>query len=385
MADGAPAPLPPDPDAAPSSAAHSPLRRTGAVLGEGPDAAVPAHYGAPLREQRRLLHGAAVVDLGHLELIEVTGPDALSWLTTITSQVLTGAAPGDSLSLAVLSPQGRVEHLAAAAVTGPSAVVLVTDPGTRADLRRYLEMMVFAARVELVDRDGLRILGALRPAGEILAELGLAAPAPVLTWTDPWPAVAPGGVAYGPDPEEATPWVLTAYPAAELAALPWQEEHLAGMASAEALRIASHRPRLVAERDERTIPHELDLLRTAVHTQKGCYRGQETVAKVLNLGQPPRRLVMLHLDGSQDLPVGRGAEVRMGGAEGRAVGIVTSAALHADLGPIALAVIKRAVPLEEALVVRAGGPEEDGVWLDAAQEVIVVARDHGSRPPTARL
>ena len=126
-----------------------------------------------------------------------------------------------------------------------------------------------------------------------------------------------------------------------------------------------------------------------MHTAKGCYRGQETVAKVLNLGQPPRRLVMLHLDGSQDVPVAPGGEVRLGGADGKVVGAVTSAALHADLGPIALAVVRRAVPLDAALSVQVLLGEADGetgaLWIDASQEPVVVPRDHGERPATAKL
>ncbi|WP_422115542.1 YgfZ/GcvT domain-containing protein [Brachybacterium sp. UNK5269] len=364
-----------------------PLLRTGAVLGDGPDAAVPAHYGAPLREQRHLLDGAAVVDLGHLELLEVRGADARSWLTTVTTQVLAGTPVGTSSSLAVLSPQGRVEHLASAVVTDQDAVLLVLDAGARAGLRRYLEMMRFAARVELTDRDDLRVLGALSPAAEVLPDLGL--PAPVAVWSEPWPQVAPGGVAYGPDPEDPVGAVLTILEAAALESLPWRPEHLAGMSSWEALRIADHRARAAREVDERSIPHELDLLRTTVHTTKGCYRGQETVAKVLNLGQPPRRLVMLHLDGSQDVPVIPGGEIRLGGAEGKVVGAITSAALHADLGPIALAVVRRAVPLDAALSVQVPIGAADGgsgaVWIDASQEPIVVPRDHGERPVTAKL
>ncbi|ATG53956.1 folate-binding protein [Brachybacterium ginsengisoli] len=366
-----------------------PLLRESSVLGDGPDAAVPAHYGAPLREQRHLLDGSAVVDLGHLELLEVRGADARSWMTTITTQVLTGTPIGSSSSLAVLSPQGRVEHMASAVVLDEEALLLVLDAGCRAGLRRYLEMMRFAARVELTDRDDLRVLGGLSPAAEILPRLGL--PDPVAIWTEAWPEVAPGGVAYGPDPEDPVGGVLTVLDAAALEELPWRREDLAGMTSWEALRIADHRARAAREVDERSIPHELDLLRTAVHTAKGCYRGQETVAKVLNLGQPPRRLVMLHLDGSQDMPVAPGGEVRLGGADGKVVGTVTSAALHADLGPIALAVVRRAVPLDAALSVqvRVGEADDDGsgpaLWIDAAQEPIVVPREHDARPATAKL
>ncbi|PWH06525.1 folate-binding protein [Brachybacterium endophyticum] len=380
------------------------LEGGGAVLGEGPDHAVAAHYGAPLREQRGLLARRAVVDLGQMEVLELSGPDARSWLTTVSSQVFTDLPVGTSRSVAVLSPQGRVEHLAAATVTGEQSLLLILDPGARAGWRRYLEMMRFAARVDLTDRDDLRVLGGLAPATDILGPAGLELAEPVATWIDPHPEVASGHVAYGPDPDDATDWVLTVLDAASLESLPWHAEHLAGMLAAEALRVASHRARQITEVDERTIPHELDLLRTAVHTAKGCYRGQETVAKVMNLGQPPRRLVMLHLDGSQNVPAQAGDEVRLGGPEGKLVGRVTTPAVHVDLGPIALAVIKRATPLDAELFVgaRLGGPEQgadpadadptdedaeevERVWLDAAQEPVVTDRDHGERPRTARL
>ena len=364
-----------------------PLLGTGAVLGDGPDAAVPAHYGAPLREQRHLLNGTAVVDLGHLELLEVRGADARSWMTTVTTQQLAGTPVGHSSSLAVLTPQGRGEHMASAVVLAEDALLLVLDPGARAGLRKYLEMMRFAARVELTDRDDLRVLGALSPAAEVLPGLGL--PEPVAVWSEPWPQLAPGGVAYGPDPEDPVGAVLTILESAALEQLPWQPKHLAGMSSWEALRIADHRARAAREVDDRSIPHELDLLRTTVHTTKGCYRGQETVAKVLNLGQPPRRLVMLHLDGSQDLPAAPGGEIRLGASDGKVVGTVTSAALHADQGPIALAVVRRAVPLDAALAVKVAVGDADGepasVWLDATQEPVVLPRDHGERPVTAKL
>jgi folate-binding protein YgfZ len=134
---------------------------------------------------------------------------------------------------------------------------------------------------------------------------------------------------------------------------------LAGTWASEALRVAAWRPRLGFETDHRTIPHEVDWLRTAVHLQKGCYRGQETIARVHNLGRPPRRLVMLHLDGSVHQLPARGAEVKNGE---RTIGFVTTTARHHELGPIALALIKRSTPLDTELTV-------DGVA--AAQEVIV--------------
>ena len=95
----------------------------------------------------------------------------------------------------------------------------------------------------------------------------------------------------------------------------------AGSLALEALRIAAWRPRAATEVDETTIPHELDWLRSAVHLTKGCYRGQETVAKVHNLGHPPRRLVMLHLDGSDGRAARPGDVVT---SETSAIGRVTA-------------------------------------------------------------
>ena len=92
---------------------------------------------------------------------------------------------------------------------------------------------------------------------------------------------------------------------------------LVGTWALEALRVAAWRPRLGHETDHRTIPHEVDWLRTAVHLTKGCYRGQETVARVHNLGRPPRRLVMLHLDGSGHGLPEQGADVLLDGPPGR--------------------------------------------------------------------
>jgi folate-binding protein YgfZ len=134
---------------------------------------------------------------------------------------------------------------------------------------------------------------------------------------------------------------------------------LAGMQAYEALRIAARRPRFGLDTDHRTIPHEVGLIESAVHLNKGCYRGQETVARVHNLGHPPRRLVFLHLDGSEDRLPAHGDPVQLGEA---AIGFVGSVARHYELGPIGLALIKRTTPVDATL--QAGG-------LPAAQEVVV--------------
>lgn len=293
----------------------------------------------PFTQQRELLAGEAVAVLEGRGVVTITGPDRLSWLDSLTSQSLTGLQPGDSAETLLLDPTGRVEHAMRVVDDGETTWLLVDDP---APLASFLDRMRFMLRVEVADRSADFVtLGAFRDLDEA-----------VVTWRDPWIASPGHGYADAPD----APWDYREVLVSAVPQLP-----LAGEPALEALRIAAHRPRQASEVDERSIPHELDWLRSAVHLNKGCYRGQETVAKVHNLGHPPRRIVLLHLDGV--LPA-VGSEVVSGDA---VVGRVTSAAHHHDLGPIALAVVKRSVDPAATLIVRTA---EDGD-IAAAQEVIV--------------
>ncbi|MBE9927861.1 folate-binding protein YgfZ [Cellulosimicrobium cellulans] len=342
----------------------------------GPDEGVAWHYGDPTGEQRALRTGGAVVDQSHLGVVTVTGPDRLSWLHSITSQDLTDLAPRTSTELLVLSPQGHVEH-AASVVDDGTTTWLVTERSHAADLAAWLDRMKFMLRVEIADAtDEWAALG--EPVDAEGAE-----DEPV-TWRDPWPRVLAGGTRYGPPEDEhpgrERPWRLVLVPRAELSdavaareAAGWR---LVGTWASEAARVEAWRPRLATEIDHRSIPHETDWLRTAVHLHKGCYRGQETIARVHNLGRPPRRVVMLHLDGSGHLLPAPGAEVTL---DGRAVGAVTSVARHHELGPIALAVLKRSAPVDAELLV-----DCDGGAISAAQEVVVPGEGVSVDRPAAR-
>ena len=356
-----------------ASAAPSPLlARAGAVPAAGPDAGVAAHYGDPLREQRELVAGRAAAELG-LATLSVGGPDRLSWLNSLTTQLLLGLHAGDSRETLILDPHGRVEH-AAAVLDDGERTWLVTEAANAAALAAFLDSMRFMLRVDVRLDSDLVVLGTTT-AG--LEELRSAAPrAPV--WEDPWPTTGPDGARYGP-PDESHPGAEVRFaqvlvPRDELVAVldrfAGHGGGLAGTAAWEALRVAACRPRLGREVDDRSIPHELDWLRTAVHLRKGCYRGQETVARVVNLGRPPRRLVLLHLDGSEHVLPDAGAELLAGE---RTVGRITSAALHHEAGPLALAVVRRTLPLDAPLTV-------DGI---AASQVEVVAAEGAStaRPP----
>jgi hypothetical protein len=339
-----------------SERAPSPLlAREGAVVGEGPDAGVAWHLGDPVREQRLLLSGEAVTDLSHRGVVTVTGPDRLTWLDTLSTQWLRDLAPGAAREALVLSPHGHVEHVLHLVDDGSTTWITV-EPGAQEALVAHLERMRFMLRVEVADvTDRWAVLGHV--------PVGSPVDSPLPVWDDPWPRTAEGGVRYCLAPDDEHPgaeraWREVLVPRDGLVAAV-AGRPLAGTWASEALRVAAWRPRAGFETDHRTIPHEVDWLRTAVHMAKGCYRGQETIARVHNLGRPPRRLVQLHLDGSGHQLPGRGAEVV---GPQRAVGHVTSVVRHHELGPVALALVKRSTPVDAPLTV-------EGVA--ASQEVVV--------------
>ncbi|MEU5031181.1 CAF17-like 4Fe-4S cluster assembly/insertion protein YgfZ [Streptomyces milbemycinicus] len=314
------------------------LSLPGAVPGEGPDEGVAAHYGDLFREQRALADGSGFVDLSHRGVITVTGPDRLSWLHLLLTQHVSELPAGQATEALILSPHGHIEHALYIVDDGETTWAHV-EPGTQGDLLAYLESMKFFYRVEIADRTEEFAVVHL-PAGSI--------------------AEAPEGAAV-----RETPYGRDLFlPRADLESFAAASGPPAGALAYEALRVEAHRPRLGLETDHRTIPHELGLIGSAVHLHKGCYRGQETVARVENLGKPPRRLVFLHLDGSEVTLPGHGAPVRLAseGAAGRTLGFVTTSARHHELGPIALALVKRNVPVDAALIVDTTA---------AAQEVVV--------------
>ncbi|MGI8434956.1 MAG: YgfZ/GcvT domain-containing protein [Nocardioidaceae bacterium] len=286
----------------------------GAVEAEGVDAGVAAHYGDPLREQRSLLSGAGFVDLSHRGVVQVSGPDRLSWLHSLTTQSFEGLAPHMSVKALVLSPQGHVEHELTGHDDGESFWAHL-EPGFVAPLVAWLDSMRFMLRVEVHDV------------------------------SNEWAAMA------------SAPDVVQLLPRADLAAA--SAAAPCGIWAFEALRIERAEPRLGLDTDHRTIPNEVGWIGSAVHLDKGCYRGQETVARVHTLGRPPRRLVLLHLDGSVDRLPQAGSELT---SDGRAVGRVGSSARHFELGPIALGLVKRNVGSDVVLLA-------DGV--PATQQLVV--------------
>jgi folate-binding protein YgfZ len=333
---------------APLTAVSPLLGGAGAVPWAGPDGAasvdagVAWHYGDPLREQTLLTPGGpGLVDLSHRPVVRVDGADRLSWLHSLTTQHVEALAPHESALALILSPHGHVEHELHLVDDGATTWISVA-PGTAEAFVAYLDSMRFMLRVEVADvSDEWAVLW--EPVREPVAG--------ALAWLTP-ESYAVAGLSHVFVGREVF------VPRAELAARA-EGRSLAGTWAWNAVRAAAGVPRFGFETDHRTIPHEVGWLASAVHLQKGCYRGQETVARVHNLGRPPRRLVLLHLDGSDDALPATGDAVE---AEGRSVGFVGTVVQHHELGPVALAVVKRSIPTD--LTLTAAG-------VAAAQEVVV--------------
>ena len=292
---------------------------------DGPDKGAIWHFGQPAQEQRALAQGVAWADLSHLAIIEVSGDDRAKWLHDLTTQHLSELEVGIWTSALILDHNGHLEYQFNLVDDG-SATYLVLDSQYAPTLLQYLLKMRFMLKVDA--RDASADFAVLRAPG-LSTDIG--GPFALV----PRPELDAMKKVFNENAKEVGTWAL------------------------DAERVAAGRPRIGFDTDHKAIPNELGLLNKSVHMSKGCYRGQETVAKIFNLGAPPRRLVMLHLDGSAVVFPAPGTPVENNGVQ---VGFLGTVARHHELGPIALALIKRSTPTDAVLTV-------DGI--SAAQEVIV--------------
>ena len=367
----------------------------------------PEHFGNPLREQALLAQGQAWAWLSR-DVVEVSGADRLGYLTTVSSQVLTDLEnDGQSRQVLFLDANGHILYAALAvsalvpapaeqAAPGEQSVLLLVDAGCGDGLAQLLNSRRFMLRVQAQVRPDLQVAGAIGDGVQKLADVVKNL---VTTWHDPWPGITPGGSTYftgarHPGANYRAGGVVVALEAGQAApgqeqasgqeAAPGQATGLTqvGELAWEALRIEAGLPRWVREVDARAIPNELDWLRTGVHLNKGCYPGQETIARTVNLGRPPRRLVQLQLAGWQGQLPEVGARVYLPVGDnpaGKAVGTITSVARHWELGNIALALVRRGVPAQAELAVDL----EDG-YESASQELLVDPAGKAEASPSQR-
>jgi folate-binding protein YgfZ len=298
---------------------------TAVFVEDGPDKGAIWHFGEPNKEQRALLEGAAWADLSHLAVVAVTGDDRLKWLHDLTTQHLLDFGVGSWTTALILDPQGHLEYQFSLVDDGMTTFI-VLDPHFAQGLIEYLKKMRFMLKVDVSDASGAyAVLRAPGAANEVGGPYALVPRAEL----DEMKKV------FGAHATQVGTWAL------------------------DAERVAAGRPRHGFDTDAKSIPNELGLIHGAVHMNKGCYRGQETVAKVYNLGKPPRRLVMLHLDGHAVVMPPTGSPVMNGEVQ---VGFLGTVARHYELGPIALAIVKRNTPVDAELTV-------EGVA--ASQQIIV--------------
>ena len=408
----------------------------------------PEHFGNPLREQALLAQGQAWAWLSR-DVVEVSGADRLSYLTTVSSQVLTDLEnDGQSRQVLFLDANGHILYAALAVAglvpapaeqlaPGEQSVLLLVDAGCGEGLAQLLNSRRFMLRVQAQVRPNWQVAGAIGDAVQKLADV---VENLVTTWRDPWPGITPGGSTYftgtrhpganyraggvvvaleagqtAPGQEQASGQEITPgqepgpsqaaasgqeitpgqEPGPSQAAASGQEPGQAlaaagltqgltqvGELAWEALRIEAGLPRWAREVDARAIPNELDWLRTGVHLNKGCYPGQETIARTVNLGRPPRRLVQLQLAGWQGQLPEVGARVYLPAGDnpaGKAVGTITSVARHWELGNIALALVRRGVPAQAELAV-----DLEAGYESASQELLVDPAGKAEASPSQR-
>lgn len=396
----------------------------------------PEHFGNPLREQALLAQGQAWAWLSR-DVVEVSGADRLGYLTTVSSQVLTDLEnDGQSRQVLFLDANGHILYAALAvsalvpaqaeqAAPGEQSVLLLVDAGCGEGLAQLLNSRRFMLRVQAQVRPDLQVAGAIGDGVQKLADVVKNL---VTTWRDPWPGITPGGSTYftgarhpganyraggvvvaleagqtapdqaaapgqAPGPSQAAASGQEAAPGQEHALAPSQAPAAGELIQAgdltqvgelawEALRIEAGLPRWAREVDSRAIPNELDWLRTGVHLNKGCYPGQETIARTVNLGRPPRRLVQLQLAGWQGQLPEVGARVYLPAGDnpaGKAVGTITSVARHWELGNIALALVRRGVPAQAELAV-----DLESGYESASQELLVDPAGKAEASPSQR-
>jgi folate-binding protein YgfZ len=338
----------------------------------------------PFVQQRDLHTGKSYVRRPDRGVICLAGADRLTWLDGLVSQQVRALAPGESVETLILTPQGRVQHQVSVVDDGTSCY-LVLDAEAIAELAEWLDAMIFSGDVSVRAEPELSIWGVFAGAANDAIASALADvsdSSAVIVWHDPWNALVAGGVQYAPEPHPGNSWdyreylVPQAVASRVASALKDAGCTLSELGAWDALRIAAWRPKRETEGDDALLPHEVDWMRSAVHMSKGCYRGQETVAKVHNLGAPPRRLVLLHLDGMSDTLPERGNPVQL---DGDIVGHITSAARHGEDGPIALALVKRTTSETATLDVLT----EDAVAR--ATQVVVVPTTAGHAVTVERL
>ena len=336
---------------------------------------VVVHYGDPEGEYSALRSGALLVDRSHRGRVRISGPRAAELVTGLVTNDVMSLAPGQGQYAAALTPKGkivadvRIFALAASpalSLSTPAAVdsLLVDTPARAAAgwlemVRKFINPRLAPYRDEAETLGDLGVFGpqARRVVAEVTGVAGaVLAALPLYAHVSADMDGTPVTVARVPElAVEGFELFAPAGAGAALAARFLRAGAVrGGLAAWELARVEAGRPEWGLDIDESTIPQEANFDEMhAISYTKGCYVGQETVARVHFRGHVNRHLRGLRF-ADQTIPPFRAVLVD---ATGKPVGEVRSTALSPQFGPIALAMVRREIALGDGVAVRWEGGE----------------------------
>jgi len=357
-------------------------RRAGALFGFIGDWEMPQSYGAMEEEYRALRSSVGLCDCSHWGRIFISGRDRGKFLHNLTTNEVLSLKEGEGSYNAILNPKGRMLASFWVHVLKDSLLLEIENQSPEKLIELFLKYKFFSD-IRLVDATktwGTLFLAGPHAPAVARAALGI-----------DFPALAPGGYFTGElegepiffvnRPLTGEPEFAIHTPARELGAL-WARLMQLGAPSVirpvgqealEVLRIEAGIPRFGVDMDDFIIPVEAGLEQRAISYTKGCYVGQEVIARIKTYGHVNKHLVGLKIEGNGIPP--RESKVFDGG--GKEVGWVTSAAYSPGLGrTIALGYIRPQVSTGGTLL----SIQADGEHYKA--EVSSLPFSRGSSPRT---
>ena len=318
------------------------LDQQGARFGDVAGVPVAQDYGDTTAEYRALTGLVALVDLSFRGCLAVLGDDRVKFINGQVTNEVAGLKPGQGCYAALVNAKAKMQtdlHV----YRLDDELILDFEPGLLDTVKARLESHIVADQVELVDASphfGLLSLQGPKTA-DVLVSLGLSLPGESFAHTktplDDLEVYVMNNGRYGPDGCDLYVRKESLAKAAErlAKAVEAQGGCLAGRRATEIVRVEAGLPRFGADMDHNTLPPEACLEARAISYTKGCYIGQEIIARIRTYGRVNRSLVGYRLDAGLD------AGTQLIDDSGKTVGTLTSVVDSPRFGPIALGLAKR--------------------------------------------
>jgi folate-binding protein YgfZ len=302
-------------------------------------------------QYRELREGAGLLERNERVALEVRGPDAAEFLQGQVTNEIEELAPGDGCYAAMLNPKGHMVADMRVLRPEPDRLLIDSEATASEAVLRDLRMYKIGRQVDVAAMPDRAVLSLIGPRSDEVAESALGVHLP----PDEHSVIAVGDGLFATRTDVGID-VIADRPAEAREALLGAGAQPVSLEAAEIVRIERGRPRHGLDMTEDNLPAEAGIVERAVSFTKGCYVGQEPVARMHYKGRPNRHLRGLRLSG----PAERGSALL---ADGKEVGRLTSTSLSPALGPIALALVRREVAPGEQLIVADGGPAATVVEL----------------------